>query len=169
MKSVSRKIIGKNIKNLRLLLGLSQYNFATLVELSKATIVNIESAKKGYNLDLIDKISDFTGYSMSQLSNDTFKANIQIRENLIEKYRNKSSYRVLVTTPEIVYAVKYKLLESDFFKSPKEIKEIREFFKTFGWLYKGPSISNVMKRRQKDILITPHPLKLNTKRYQIKI
>ena len=169
MSHNSRKIIGKNIKNLRLALGLSQLNFGTLVELSKATIVNIEGAKNGYNLNLIDKISDFTGYTLSQLSNEDFEHDSLIREILIERYRNQSYYKILEATPEIVFAVKYKLYGSDFFKSPKQVKEIKEFFETFGWTYKGTSISNVLKRRKKEITITRHPTKSNANLYQQKI
>jgi transcriptional regulator with XRE-family HTH domain len=167
MNNYSRTIIGKNIKSIRLTLGLSQLNFSILTGLSKATIVNIESGKKGYNLDLLENIIDFLGYSLSDLASKDFSPKENVRERLIDTYKSKRPeyYRVLIQTPEIVYAIRYKLLKGDFLNKPKEIREVKAFFEGFGWTYKGPSISNALKRMPELIQIKKHESKGNTNVY----
>ncbi|WP_158994157.1 helix-turn-helix domain-containing protein [Mucilaginibacter sp. L196] len=167
MNDFSRSIIGKNVKSLRLSLGLSQLSFSILTGLSKPTIVNIESEKKGYNLNLLDKIIEFSDYSLSDLSSKDFILNTNIREELIEKYRSKRPeyYNILTQTPEIVYAIKNKLLVYDFIETPREIREIKKFFEKYGWNYKGTSISNALKRMPKLIQIKRHETKGNTNVY----
>jgi hypothetical protein len=72
---------------------------------------------------------------------------------------------VLIQTPEIVYAIRYKLLKGDFLNKPKEIREVKGFFEGFGWTYKGPSISNALKRMPELIQIKKHESKGNTNVY----
>jgi transcriptional regulator with XRE-family HTH domain len=166
MNEISRNIIGKNIKSLRLLLALSQLKFAELTGLSRATVVNIESAKKGYNINLLDNIAQFLDIKLNELSSANFIPSPTIREELIEKYKNVPYFlRTLSETPEIVYAIKYKLLLSSFLDTPKEIHEIKYFFDQLGWNYKGTSISNSLKRMSKSIKIQLHPTKKGTSIY----
>lgn len=165
----ARKIIGKNVKLIRESLGLSQLNFSIVTGLSKGTIFNIESGKIGYNIDLIDKIIVFSGYSIHDLTNEIFKPDINLRDLLIKKYKGQPEYsNILKSKPEIGYAIKFKLLNSTFFNEPKEINQIRLFFKEFGWDYKGTSISNALKNMPEVIEITPHKTKGNTNVYTKK-
>jgi len=166
MSTVSRSIIGKNVKDLRLALGLSQLKFANITSLSKQTIINIESGKKDYSLGLIDKISNFTGYSLSELSSERFTPEQDIREKLLKKYQTNASFTILNAQPEIVYAIKYKLLKSDHLQTPKETNEIKNFFlEKYGWDFIGSSISNALKRMPELIEIKPHVSKKNTNVY----
>lgn len=163
---ISRKIIARNVKHLRFAIGLSQLKFANLVGLSKPTIINIEGAKRSYTLDLLDKISEFSGYSLSELSRDGFQPNENIREVLAERYRGNTAYIALDEKPEIVYAIRQKLLKSDFLADPKEIKEIKKYFEGLGWYFKGTSISNSLKRMSDLIESKKHETKKNTNVYR---
>jgi transcriptional regulator with XRE-family HTH domain len=166
MANYSRNIIGRNVKAVRSILGLSQLKFAELVGLSKPTIINIESAKKGYNLNLLEKIINFSDYSLSDLSNKEFMPDPYLRDILTEKYsKHPEYYGILTKKPEIVYAIKFNLLKSDFLKTPREINEIRNYFKELGWNYLGTSISNALKRMPEKVLISKHESKRNTNVY----
>lgn len=166
MSTFSRSILGTNIKNLRLNLGLSQLKFGEITGLSKPTIINIESGKKDYSLGMIDKIASFSGYSLSDLANNNFSPDFDIREKLLKKYQKDTYFTILNTRPEIVYAIKYKMLTTDFLENPKEINEIKNFFsKQYGWDFIGTSISNALKRMPDLIDIQPHSTKRNTNVY----
>jgi transcriptional regulator with XRE-family HTH domain len=170
MGNTSRNIIGKNIKSARNLLGLSQLNFSMLTSLSKTTIVNIESAKTGYNLDLLENIINFLDCTLSEISSKDFEPNEKLKEVLTIKYKfSRPDYvEILNKAPKIVYAIKFKLLKGDFIDSPKETNEIKEYFEKFGWKYRGSSISNALQRMPKNISVRNHEKKANTKLYQKK-
>ncbi len=170
MKEVSRTIIGRNVKAIRLSLGLSLLKFSLATGISKASLVNVESGKNGYNLNLLDNILKFTNFTLTKLANETFKPNKNLREELLEKHKfNKDVQSYFFDqAPEIVYAIKHKLLSSDFFQSPREIREVRAYFESLGWHYKGTSISNALKRLNTQVLITAHPVKKNTFLYKSK-
>jgi transcriptional regulator with XRE-family HTH domain len=169
MSTYSRSIVGKNVKGLRLALGLSQLQFADITDLSKPTIINIESAKKDYSMGLIDKISTFSCYSLSELSHKSFIPEQDIREKLLKKHQSNPNFTILNKQPEIVYAIKYKLLTTDFLFKSKEIREIKRYFlMKYGWDFIGSSISNSLKRMQHLIEIQPHPSKANTNVYSAK-
>lgn len=165
MSELAINIVGANVKAIRKALGLSQLNFSIVTGLSKASIVNIESGKKGYNLKLLESITSFTKYSLNDLSNRHFKPEVNLREKLSKLYRNNEFSHLLNCTPEIVYAIEFKLLRSDFIDQPKEISQIRSFFEKLGWMYNGTSISNALKRRPDLIKIRKHESKGNTNVY----
>lgn len=166
MNSSIRQTIGKNIKSLRESLGLSQLKFANLIEISRASLINIESGKKGYNLNLLDKILLFSNYKLEELSKEFFLIPNDFRENLASRYKDDpATYTILNGKPTIVYAIKYKLLNSNFLDEPKEINEIKHFFKSFGWEFNGSSIQNALKRMPTLILIQAHEKKKNTNVY----
>lgn len=166
MSNLVRNIIGKNVKSLRIALGLSLLDFSIVTGLSKASVINIESGKTGYNLNLLDNIILFSRQSLNDLSNENYTPIENLRDTLIHHYKHNPEFTgILSQTPEIVYAVKYKLLKSTFINEPKEINEIKVFFEQFGWKYLGTSISNTLKRLPDKILIGKHPSKKNTHVY----
>ena len=141
-------------------------NFSIVTGLSKASIINIESGKTGYNLNLLDNIISFSRQSLSDLSNENYTPMEDLRDILINHYKNNSEFTgILSQRPEIVYVVKYKLLKSNYMNEPKEINEIKVYFEQFGWKYLGTSISNTLKRVPTKILISKHPTKKNTHIY----
>ena len=131
MSKLSRDIIGKNVRAIRKKMGISLLNFSMLTDLSKATIVNIETGKNGYNLNIIDKIISFTKVSLKELSDEKFEPADNLRETLLELYlKNDLFYSILNKKPEIIYAINNKILIGDFLEDPKEIREIRSYLKT---------------------------------------
>lgn len=163
METTVRKIIGKNTKTIRETLGLSQIKFALVTGISRASIVNIESGKNGYNVNLLDSILSFSRFNMEELSKQNMVIPSKYREFLISHYRDKLDvYAILSERPTIVFAVKFKLLNDSFFETPKEINEIKVFFEDFGWIFLGTSIQNTLKRMPKAILMQDHPTKENT-------
>ena len=110
MEGFSKKIIGKNVKLIRKSLSLSQLKFSELVNLSKPSIINIESGNKGYNIDLLNRIALVTGFTINEISNAEFKIPDSFRENLIEKFKKDLKYFALLNKkPNIVFVVKTKL------------------------------------------------------------
>lgn len=170
MATTSRSIIGRNVRTVRKELGLSLLKFSILTKLSKATIVNIESGRTGYNLNLLDNIVVFTNFSLSDLTNERFTVKNDFREKMIKFYsKDAEFYTILHEKPEIAYAIKKKILNDDFLKIPKEIKDIRLHLLTFHWSYSGSSISTALKRMSNLIKIQEHPLKKGTFLYSKKI
>lgn len=165
MSELAINIVGANVKTIRKALGLSQLNFSIITGLSKATVINIESGKKGYNLRLLENITSFTKYSLNDLSSKHFKPDTNLRDKLAKLYKHSEFSHLLNCTPEIVYAIEFKLLKSDFIDRPKEISEIKSFFQKLGWTYSGTSISNALKRRPNLIEIRKHDSKANTNVY----
>ncbi|HEY1061647.1 MAG TPA: helix-turn-helix transcriptional regulator [Daejeonella sp.] len=165
MSELAINIVGANVKAIRKALGLSQLKFSIVIGLSKASIINIESGKKGYNLKLLESVTSFTKYSLNDLSNKYFKPDANLRNKLGKLYKHSEFSHILNCSPEIVYAIEFKLLKSDFIDQPKEISQIKSFFERFGWKYSGTSISNALKRMPDLIEIRQHETKKNTNIY----
>ncbi|WP_175470574.1 helix-turn-helix domain-containing protein [Pedobacter hartonius] len=166
MAQFDRKIIGENIKALREASGLSQQDFSHLVEISRRSIANIEAGNGGNNLDLLDRISTFFNVKIADILKKEINLTLNFRENLLSYHKNNEPLLILLNKqPNITYAIKYKLLKSDFLDTPKEVNEIKSFFAQYGWKYLGTSISNALKREQDKIIVTRHELKRNTNIY----
>ena len=158
--------IAKNVRVLRKSLGVSRLDFAILTSLSKATIDNIEAGKTGYNIKLLDNICGFTKYKVTDLTDEKLTVSFEIRDKLIKEYKGDIQFtKILTSKPKIAYSIKSKLINSDFLDLPKEVNDIRLFFKNIGWDYKGTSISNELKRMSELIEIKKHPIKKNTNIY----
>jgi transcriptional regulator with XRE-family HTH domain len=166
MSKFIRSTIGKNVKAIRLSLNLSQLNFSLLANLSPASIVNIESGKTGYNLNLLDNIISFTGHSLSDLSNEKLEVSYKLRDKLIEVYKNDPTINNLLDTiPDVKYAVLYRLLPGTFLEEPREVNQVRRYFSELNWDYKRASISFVLNSMPDKIQVMPHPTKKNTNLY----
>jgi transcriptional regulator with XRE-family HTH domain len=169
MSKLARIIIGKNVKAIRLSLNLSQLDFSILTELSPASIVNIESGKNGYNLNLLDNIISFSKFSLSDLSNENLEVSYALRDKLINLYKNSPAINNLLNkVPDVKYAVLYKLLPGSFLDEPKEVNQVRLYFSEFNWFYKGASISFTLNSMPDQILVEKHPSKKNTFVYSKK-
>ena len=166
MERTIRKIIGANVKALREASGLSQIKFAILTGLSRASIVNIETGRAGYNIDLLNDILAFYNYKLEDISRDYMRIPDNLRD-ILAKYHKDDLGRwvTLSEKPTIAYAIKYRLLKTPFLDNPKEISEIKFFFDQIGWRFLGTSIQNALKRMPNLIIVENHPTKANTYMY----
>lgn len=166
MAKSDKELIGRNIKLLRNAAGLSQHDLASLINISKRTIANIESGKTRHSLDVLDEILSFFNFRLEDLRSNDIVLPFGFREHLIAYHtKNKTLSTLLTKSPTIVYAIEFKLLKSDFLDAGKEIGQIKLFFEKFGWDYSGPSISNALSRMANSIQVTKHKTKKNTNVY----
>lgn len=160
-------IISENVKNLREAIGLSQHDFSLIIGLSKRSIANIESGEHDFKIKILYKILSFFNLDFENISNDKLKITDDLREITIKEHKkiNTDKIEILSKRPTIVYAIKYKLLKSDFLNDPREINEIRTLFKKWGWVYPSSSITNALMRMPQQIQIRKHESKGNTNIY----
>lgn len=170
MPKLDKKIIGNNFRELREGVGLSQHDLSTLLEISKRTLANLELGHTKMHIGLLQRLMSF--YDIEDLNlicNENFGVSVNLREKLQVKYGKEKEYSTLLNKqPTLVYAIKYKLLLSDFLNEPKQVNDVRKYFKSLGWTYLGTSISSALKRLSDIVLITPHGTKKNTNLYQLK-
>ncbi len=165
MSTEERKLIGKNIQILRNKLGLSQLKLSFITSLSKATIANMESGRRGYSIELLNRISEFSNIPTEYFYDSPFIPADNIRDILLKKYAgNDEYYGILTDQPDFTYAFHYKLINTNFLDAPKEIHEIRDFLKQQNLSYTGNVISVGLKRlgQKGKINIQAHPYKKNT-------
>jgi transcriptional regulator with XRE-family HTH domain len=130
-------IISSNIRDA---LGLSQKRFAELINISAATLVNIESGKKSFRLKTLDGITNVISIPLNELSDKNFMPPKNLREKLIKKYEKEPAINVILSTnPSITYGIKYKVLSTDFLNIPKETNDIKKFLQKSGMEFKGNS------------------------------
>jgi|GEM_PF-838990 len=166
MDTIYSTVIGTNVKELRDAIGLSQHYFSLLFGASRTTLTNLESGNMESKTSLLESILAFTGLAMEALSKEDFRPPDNIREELTERYKHEPAiYVILSAEPTIAYGIKYRLLKTNFLDTPKETKQIRQFFEDIGWKFKGNSLHIALKRMPELIEIRPHPTKKRTNVY----
>lgn len=164
-------VLSGNVTELRDALGLSQQDFALLVNISRTTLGNMESGRANFKISSLEGILNFTSITLEDLSKSSFEPPKNLREKLVEKFRSDLSVSVILNKePSIPYCIKYKLLKTSFLDTPRETRQIVEFFENkFGWIFKGNSLHAALKRMSDVIEIFPHPSKHATNLYSKKI
>lgn len=159
--------IGNNVAELRDALGLSQKDFALLANISRTTLVNIESGKNNFKIGSLDGILNFVSMNLEELSVSTFHPPGELRETLTAKYKGNTEISVILAKePSIPYCIKYKLLTTDFLDTPRETQQISKFINNkFGWVIKGNSLHSALKRIPELVQVLPHPTKKATNIY----
>lgn len=171
MDKIDTKFIGINVRALREATGLSQHDFALLVEISIRSVPNIESGEKNIDVEILRKIKNvFFMYSRDQLCNGKIEISDNLNEQLIRHFKKSKPElaALLDRTPKIVYAIKYNLLKGEFLNDFKETNEIRKYFEDQGWSFKGTSITNALTRMDDLIEVKRHSDKKNTNLYRKK-
>jgi len=159
----------KNILNLIDASGLTENQFAEMMNLSIRKWRYIKKGRVDLKLSDIEKIGNFFYVSVSQLSGTNFKVRNDLRHFLLEKYKNNTEYRAhLEKKPSLIFAIKYVLLSYRGFLEPMEVKDIQLYFKSLNWEFKSSSISNALIRLREEIDIQPHPSKTKTFTYNAK-
>jgi len=159
----SISIISRNVIEVRDALGLSQKKFSELLNISTATLVNIESGNKSFRFKSLDEITNKIDIPLSDLSKESFKPPKNLREGLLKRYeKDPSVFVILNSSPSIAYVLKYKILNTTFLNEPKETNEIKKFLNKNGFVFKGNSLHQTMKRLPSLFQIAKHITKKNT-------
>ena len=105
-----KKTLGKNIKQYRLLKGLSQEKFSELLDISQQTLSKIECGKNFLTSETLEKIPNLLGVKIYELfmnSEDEYTANDAMKD--IERYLS-----VLKSKPEKLECIRKIIREITF-------------------------------------------------------
>ncbi|TYR36704.1 helix-turn-helix transcriptional regulator [Sphingobacterium phlebotomi] len=159
---------GKNLRAIRKSLNLSIKRFSELTGVSRATIVNVEQGHTGLKIKTMERLISFTNFTVERVSSPKFKIPTDIQTQLFLIHKNDLAKReYFMKRPKILDAVDKGLIDSDYFKSPREINEIVSYFADMGWKILGTSLQNELKKHP-NVQVDPHPTKKNTNVYSRK-
>lgn len=150
---------GKNLREIRKSLNLSVKRFSELTGVSRATIVNVEQGHTGLKIGTMERLIGFTKFTVEQVSSSKFKIPSDLQSQLFlmdKKDLEKREY--FMERPKILDAIDKGLINTDFFKSPREINEIVAYFADMGWKILGTSLQNELKKHP-NVQVEPHPTK----------
>ena len=121
--------LGSKIQKLRELLSLTQLQLGKALGISKGTIASMEAGKR-FTGDYLLAIVHFFAMDLSEFSNfrtalpDELAFRSRIKE--YHKKHNSTAYKILDEPPNLNALIEFRLVKSDFFKTPKTVKEIVE-------------------------------------------
>lgn len=126
-----KKKCGLRIKRIRELLGYTEADFGKLMGLTENTIINIEKGD-GFNSNTISIVSYYTGISLKDIFD--FTGDLPNVVNLkytflknVKKYNNETLIKLLNRRITIKAIIEELVNKTSYFKTPKRIKEIREY------------------------------------------
>jgi transcriptional regulator with XRE-family HTH domain len=154
MSKLNDITIGDNVKRLRVAVNLSQHELSTLIPISKRSIAKIELGNPKLSVSKMNILLDFFNLSsLIELSTTNLQIDNELRNKLVihHKETHPEYLKLLTKTPNIVYAIDFKLLPSGFLMTPKQIHEIRTYFAKFGWEYSSSSLTNALLRKSDQI------------------
>lgn len=155
-------VFGNNVKLLRKAIGVSQLDFAILIDISKRSVANIEAGITSNNMEVVSKICSFYNIGINDLNDLNYKIPDDFRDKIIKHHKNNIIYfNIINKQPKIFFSIEKNLLNSTFLDKPKEINEIKLFFEKMGINYRSSSLSNALKGN-KNIKIDTHPNKKGT-------
>lgn len=159
---------GKNLRAIRKSLNLSIKRFSELTGVSRATIVNVEQGHTGLKIETMERLINFTNFTVEKVSSSKFKVPTDLQSQLFNIHRNDLEKReYFMKRPKILDAIDKGLIDSNFFNSPREINEIVAYFADMGWKILGTSLQNELKKHP-NVQVDPHPTKKNTNVYKKK-
>jgi transcriptional regulator with XRE-family HTH domain len=163
-----KSFFGKNIRAIRKSLNLSLKRFSELTGVSPATIVNVEQGHTGLKIETMERLINFTNFTVEKVSSEKFKTPSNFQDQLFQTHKdNVETREYFMKRPKIQDAINKKLINSNFFKSFRETNEIVTYFDEMGWKILGTSLQNELKRHP-DVEIESHPTKGNTNLYRAK-
>ncbi|RQO77786.1 hypothetical protein DBR40_07365 [Pedobacter sp. KBW01] len=168
MANLNKENIKHNIFKLLHFSGLTDLNFADLLDISPRQLKYIKNGNAEFSIDSINKACDFFKRSLLAINSNDIELDITFRSKLINIHKNNPEYfKFLSETPSITYAINFELLyNEEFIKDGLEIKDIRRIFKAKGWDFTSSYTSLGINRNQDKILIKAHPAKLRTNIYK---
>ena len=122
--------LGSKIQKLRELLSLTQSQLGKTLGISKGTIASMEAGKR-FTGDYLLAVVHFFGMNLSEFSN--FKTalpdELALRSRIKEYHKKHGStaYTILDEPPNLNTLIEFRLVTSDFFTTPKTVKEIIDY------------------------------------------
>lgn len=167
MNNIDPKIASDNILKLLHNSGISDEEFANLIEISIRWFKYIKSGQYFFKDSEIKIACELFGQKVKHIGDRLFEADNDLRDYLIKIHRNNDRYSAIVNKdPTIPYAIEFKLLnDPDFQKRKLEVKEINKIFNKYGWDFKSSSLSNALKKMSKYIKHETSPDKKGTHLY----
>lgn len=125
-----KKRCGLRIKRIRELLGYTEADFGKLITLTENTIINIEKGE-GFNSNTISIISFYTGISLKDIFDFTGKLPdaINLKRAFlrnVKKHNNEALDKILNRRTTIKAIIEELVSDTDYFKTPRRTKEIKE-------------------------------------------
>ncbi|WP_140937591.1 helix-turn-helix domain-containing protein [Sphingobacterium lumbrici] len=163
-----KSFFGENLRTMRKSLNLSIKRFSELTGVSQATIVNVEQGHTGLKIETMERLISFTNFTVENVRSREFKIPSDLQSQLFMMHRNDMEKReYFMKKPKILDVIDKELINSIFFKSPREINDIVAYFADMGWKILGTSLQNELKKHP-DVQIDPHPTKKKTNLYKAK-
>ncbi|SJN49834.1 hypothetical protein [Sphingobacterium sp. JB170] len=147
MKNLNRLTVTQNILKLIDQSGITDVEFANLLEKSVRTIKRIREQQSLFTVDDINKSASFFQIDIRKMNNSKIKFEDNFRHNLLAKHKHHTAYSPLLEKkPSISYAIRYYLLKEQKFKIGLTVHEIKEYFSVLKWDYSSSYISTAMVR-----------------------
>lgn len=159
MATLDKFLIRKNIFKLVDYSGLTDLDFANLIDVSEKQVRLIKKGSAYFSIDNINKACDFFRKSIANVNNKEIEIDRFFRDRLISQHKGNVEYTtILEKRPSITYAIYFELFYNEKFKTKGlTIREISTLFEARGWFYSSAYISLAMVRNADKIKRIPNP------------
>lgn len=153
MNRLNLSLIRSNIFKLLEFSGLTDIEFANILDISEKQLRLIKKEQATFNDENINKACSFFIISFNKLNTTEIEIKDNYRISLLQRHKNNPEfYKVLESTPSLTFAIKYLLLRNQNFKQHGfSTREIKIFLAAQGWHYTSRYISLGMARN-KDLI-----------------
>lgn len=167
MNDFNSTITKDNIFQLLRHSGLTDEQFANIIEISVRWLGYIKNDRYEFKIKEIEKASKFFNVPFNTLTSKRLTISKKLRDNLIITHKSNTEYlKPLLDHPSIPYAIEFTLLDDpDFQGRELEVKDIKAIFKKNNWDFASSSISNGLKFMSHLIRVRSHPTKKGTNLY----
>lgn len=167
MKNLNRLLVTQNILKLIDYSGITDIDFANLLEKSVRTIKRIREQHSLFTIDDINKSASFFQIDILTMNNIKIEFEENFRHKLLAKHKKHTAYSsILEKKPSISYAIKYYLLKEQKIKVGLTVHQIKEYFSALKWDYSSSYISTAMVRN-KDLIEISYTKIVNGKKINV--
>lgn len=148
MENLNLKTITINIFKLLDYSGITDLDFADLLDISEKQLRLIKKGKAEFSIDNINKACNFFNITLSKINKTEVQVDNDFRETLALKHKNNSEFYPLVESrPTIRHAIRFTLLPDNTFNSKGlGVGDIKTLFDSKGWDFTSTYISTSMIR-----------------------
>lgn len=148
MENLNLRIITINIFKLLDYSGITDLEFADILDISEKQLRLIKKGKAEFNIDNINKACGFFNIQLSKVNKTEVHINNNFREKLAIKHKNNPEfYPILECRPSIRHAIRFVLLLDETFKTKGlGVGDIKTLFESKGWYFTSTYISTSISR-----------------------